>query len=109
GRVVNRRNWHIVTPKRARGRHLRVTLCGFQFLVHRLVAEAFIGSCPEAHEINHKDCDPSNNHVSNLEWVTRKENIAHAVKMGRFAKKKKCVTKTLTKYPKEASWNAPTS
>ena len=44
--------------------------------VHRLVAEAFIGPQPdESYEINHKDRNRSNNDVSNLEWVTHKENV----------------------------------
>lgn len=47
--------------------------------VYRLALEAFIGPPPtDKHEVNHKDGDPLNNHISNLEWVTRKENMAHA-------------------------------
>ena len=48
--------------------------------VHRLVAEAFIhNDDPEKKkEVNHKDCNPSNNHVDNLEWVSRSENVKHS-------------------------------
>ena len=49
------------------------------FLVHRLVAMAFIESEEEKTIINHKDGVPGNNDVSNLEWCTYKENNAHAV------------------------------
>jgi hypothetical protein len=46
--------------------------------VHRLVAEHFIGPCPEPDMVvNHKDGDPFNNHVSNLEWATVSENNEH--------------------------------
>lgn len=45
--------------------------------VHRLVALAFIGPCPDDKEVNHIDGDPSNNHVSNLEYVTHAENMQH--------------------------------
>lgn len=50
--------------------------------VHSLVAEAFIGSRPANHEINHKDGCKTNNHVNNLEYVTPSENIRHAFTTG---------------------------
>lgn len=50
--------------------------------VHRLVALAFIGDCPIGHEVNHKDGNPMNNCVDNLEWVTRHENMKHAYATG---------------------------
>ena len=50
--------------------------------VHRLVAEAFIGSCPDKHETNHKDGNKLNNSVENLEWLTCSENQKHAHKLG---------------------------
>ncbi len=41
-----------------------------KFLVHRLVASAFIPNPDNLPHINHKDEDPSNNAASNLEWCT---------------------------------------
>jgi hypothetical protein len=51
-------------------------------LVHRLVAQAFIGFIDRGFEVNHKDGDKTNNCVSNLEIVTRSENCTHAIRTG---------------------------
>ena len=52
------------------------------FSSHKLVAEAFLGKKPEGCIINHKDFNKQNNNVSNLEYITQKENIRHAVRGG---------------------------
>lgn len=52
------------------------------FAVHRLVAMAFIDNPGNALEVNHKDGNKLNNHVSNLEWVTHRENMLHAIRIG---------------------------
>ena len=53
-----------------------------RFYIHRLVAESFLPNRGRKPEVNHKDGNKSNNFVSNLEWVTGKENKQHAVKIG---------------------------
>lgn len=52
--------------------------------IHRLVAFAFIDKVEGKEFINHKDFDKTNNSVSNLEWVTRKENTMHFIKSDRY-------------------------
>ena len=53
--------------------------------LHRLVAQSFIP--PYVYHngdkvINHRDGNPKNNHVNNLEWVTQKENVIYSYKNG---------------------------
>ena len=46
--------------------------------VHRLVAEAFIPNPHGLETINHKDGVKTNNTVSNLEWMSRADNVAYS-------------------------------
>ena len=48
-------------------------------LVHRLVAEAFLGSPPDGYEVNHINSVKDDNRIENLEYVTRSQNLLHAV------------------------------
>lgn len=51
-------------------------------LIHRLVAAAFIGPCPDGWECNHKNGDKKDNKVENLEWCSHKDNMLHALNSG---------------------------
>jgi len=48
------------------------------FLAHRIVSEYFIPNPNNLPQVNHKDKDVTNNHVSNLEWINNKDNSRHA-------------------------------
>lgn len=52
------------------------------FLLHRLVAQAFIPNPDNKPEVNHRDGVKSNCAVDNLEWATRSENKLHALTTG---------------------------
>ena len=45
------------------------------YLIHRLVAQAFLPNPDNLPEVNHKDEDKSNNRVDNLEWCDRSYNM----------------------------------
>lgn len=50
--------------------------------MHRLVVKTFIGEIPKGYHVNHIDGDKKNNHISNLEIVTPRENMLHAYRIG---------------------------
>ena len=51
-------------------------------LVHRLIAQTFIPNPNNLPQVNHKDCDITNNNASNLEWVTGSYNCEYRDKFG---------------------------
>lgn len=65
-------------PKRG----VRQKRSGKGFLIHRLVADAFVPNPDGKLTVNHKDGDKLNNNYSNLEWATQGENNQHSINMG---------------------------
>lgn len=74
-----------LSPEVTHNGYLRVTLSEGgevkRFLLHRLVATAFIANPHKKKTVNHIDGNKSNNQAGNLEWATHSENHLHAYKV----------------------------
>ena len=90
GRVKRITTGRVLKPLKHANGYLMVKLSKNSIVytktVHRLVAEAFIPNPEHKSEINHIDENKTNNNVSNLEWMTRKENINHGTRTERMSK-----------------------
>lgn len=88
GRVYSNLTNKFLKPEIMKKGYLRVALYNpvtntkKRIMVHKLVANEFIGVCPEGFQVDHKDGNKKNNCVSNLEYVTCKENINRAIENG---------------------------
>ena len=56
----------------------------YHFMEHRVIWYFCVGSIDDSMVINHKDFDRANNNITNLELVSQKENVAHAMRNNRF-------------------------
>lgn len=65
-------------------RDARVGIKGKHYLVSRLVATTFLPQPEKGMTVNHVDGDLRNNAVSNLEWMTRKDNVRQAISNGSY-------------------------
>jgi len=68
--VITHRGYYSVCIRKRNGKKIN-------YVIHRLVALAFIPNPENKPEVNHKDSNKLNNHYSNLEWMTKRENINH--------------------------------
>ena len=85
GRIMNVRTQKIQKPTLNANGCLKVGLYKngkrYSVKVHRVIAETFLGEHPGM-DVRHKDDDPLNNQVDNLEWCTRSELIKAAYDRG---------------------------
>lgn len=92
-----------ITPAKNCDGYLNVSLRkekkGKTHKVHRLVLIAFTAKVEQKEEVNHIDNVRDNNVLANLEWVTRRENLAHTKKQNRHYKfpKRSCQEHTQAK------------
>ena len=76
------------------------------FLIHRLVATAFIPNPKNLPQVNHKDENPSNNNANNLEWCTQEYNSNYGTSKFRIAEKLKngIMSKPVEQYNKQGEF-----
>lgn len=72
--------WRTLAIKHCKDGYASVRYQKRYLRLHRIIAQKFIGDI-SGFEINHKDGNPSNNDVSNLELVTKSENQLHSYRV----------------------------
>lgn len=70
----------VMKPNPRKNGYSKVGIKGSMYRLTHLILHAFKVPQPsdDHKQVNHKDRDPSNNHLDNLEWVTHAENIQHS-------------------------------
>jgi hypothetical protein len=89
---------HLLAPAStgARRQYQFVNVAGKQRYVHRLVIETFSGPRPPGLDCRHLDGNSRNNHISNLRWSTRRENLRDKLLHGTHQKGERHARAVLT-------------
>ena len=86
GRIYSKRKFNVLTElkqyKTGHKGYVKVRINRKDQFVHRLVAIAYLENLENKETVNHIDGNKENNHVNNLEWCTRSENLQHAYNSG---------------------------
>ena len=79
GDVWSYKRKRFLTPYTSGNGYLKVTLCKDgkmkYFLIHRLVADAYIPNPNNLPQVDHIDNDKNQNYINNLQWITGRDNV----------------------------------
>ena len=101
GRVFSKKSNKVMKNRVvSKNGYQQITLDNSQLLVHRLVAQAFIPNPNNLPCVNHKDENPGNNDVRNLEWCTYKYNSNYGTNPSRHSKK------MIDRYNNDPDWKS---
>jgi len=94
-KVIKHSKMYMIKPRLTKNGYARVyarnskTNKRNDLYIHRLVAEYFLDNPENKKYVNHKDCIRNNNHFSNLEWCTAKENTKQTENLKHILRDKK--------------------
>ena len=84
------KNGMFLKPFKMKNGYLIISLCKDsvkRYLVHRLIATAYLTNADLLPQVNHINGNRSDNRVANLEWVNNSGNMQNAIKRGSFDRK----------------------
>lgn len=96
GRVWSIGSQKYITPYKEKAGYLSVHLVAKngktkKEYVHRLLAIAFIDNPDNLPEVHHIDANPTNNTISNLAWISHKNNLIQEERLEKIYKKVICI------------------
>lgn len=88
GQIRHIKNKIILRLRLRQDKYVDVKLSYKRYLVHRLMAEAFIPNPRNLPQVNHIDGNRQNFNLDNLEWCDQRSNMQHAITIGLFPNRK---------------------
>lgn len=82
GAIYSKLSNKYLIPKLDKFGYYQINLKGKSYRVHRLVAITYLDNYNNTDTVNHINGIKTDNRVSNLEWLSQKQNVRHAWETG---------------------------